>query len=217
MSTTDTTKPPCRFRLDTSTSATHTLPSGRKLGYAEYGLPTGTPIIYQHGFPGSRLEAAYLDRAANRVGARIIAIDRPGFGWSSPVKERTVLSSADDVRSLADHLRLQRFGVMGVSGGGPYALACARALPADRLRAVSIICGLGPPDMGYWGMQFPNWAGWMFGQRLAPGLCRWWLSREIGARLDLDDETRLSMMRADFEKGKKNMHPKDQLLFGDED
>lgn len=220
MSITDTdttTDTPCRFRLDTKSSSTLTLPSGRKLGYAEYGSPTGTPIIYHHGFPGSRLEAAYLDRAANKVGARIIALDRPGFGWSSPVKERTVLSHAEDVRSLADHLRLKYFGVLGVSGGGPYALACARALPPERLRAVSIICGLGSPDMGYWGMKFPNWAGWMFGQRIAPGLCRWWFSRELAARLDLDDETRLSMMRASYEKDKKSMHPKDYALFGDDD
>lgn len=207
----------CRYRLDPDSSATLVLPDGRKLGYAEYGDPIGQPILYQHGLPGARLEVVPLDQVASKVGARLIAIDRPGFGWSSPHKKRTLLSHAQDVEALANHLKLERYGVLGVSGGGPYALACARFLPADKLRAVSLVCGLGSPDMGYWGMRWPNYLGWTFGQRMFPGLCRWWFGREPGARLDLSDEERLSRLRQAFEKGKAKMHPKDRTVFGDVD
>ena len=207
----------CRYPLDTTSSATFVLPDGRKLGYAEYGAATGKPIFYLHGFPSSRLEGAYLDPVASKLGARIIAIDRPGFGWSSPHKTRTLLSHAQDVEALSNHLKLKQYGVLGISGGGPYALACARALPADRLRAVSIVCGLGPPDMGYRGMKWPNWLGWSFGQRMFPGLCRWWFSREPAARLDLSDEERMRRLRQGFEKEKGKMHPKDRAFYGDTD
>jgi len=202
---------------DNTNSATFILPDGRKLGYAEHGALTGQPVLYVHGFPGSRLEAGSLHHAASKVGARIIAIDRPGIGWSSPHKTRTLLSHAQDVEALANHLKLERYGVLGVSGGGPYALACARSLPADKLRAVSIVCGLGSPDMGYGGMKWMNWVGWTFGQRIAPGLCRWWFGREPGARVDLSDEERMRLLRQGFEKDKANMHPKDLAVFSDVD
>ena len=207
----------CRWRLDDTTSASIILPDGRKLGYAEYGTPTGQPVIYMPGFPSSRIEGAGLDPEASKVGARIISIDRPGYGWSSPHKDRTVLSHAQDVDALANHLGLQRYGVLGISGGGPYALACARALPADKLRAVSIVCGLGSPDMGYWGMNWKSWAGWTFGQRMFPGLCRWWFSREPGARLDLSEDERMGLMRKAFEKDKAKMHEKDIPVLGEKD
>lgn len=206
-----------RWPLDNRSLATLILSDGRKLGYAEYGSPSGEPILYQHGFPGSQVEAAGLDDAASRVGARIIAIDRPGYGWSSQHKDGTLLSRARDVETLAKHLRLEKYGVLGISGGGPYALACAISLPADKLRAVSIVCGLGSPDMGYWGMNWMSWLGWTFGQRIFPGLCRWWFSREPPARLDLSQEERMRRIRQGFEKNKANMNLKDVAVFGDQD
>lgn len=207
----------CRWPLDNTSPATLVLPDGRKLGYAEYGAPNGEPILYQHGFPASRVEAAGLHDVASKVGARLIAIDRPGYGWSSPHKEGSLLTRAQDVETLAKHLRLEKYGVLGISGGGPYALACARSLPADKLRAVSIVCGLGSPDMGYWGMNWKSWMGWTFGQRMFPGLCRWWFSREPSARLDLSQEERMKRIRQAFEKDKAKMDPKDAAVFGDED
>ncbi|ETN41029.1 uncharacterized protein HMPREF1541_02963 [Cyphellophora europaea CBS 101466] len=208
------------IRLDDTTSDTLTLPSGRKLGYAQYGAPNGTPILYMHGFPSSRLEGAMFEPIAHKLGARIIAIDRPGFGLSSPPPPdqppRTLLSAAQDVHALTQHLGLRRYGVLGISGGGPYALACAKALPAEELRAVCIVCGIGSPDMGYRGMQFPNYLGWTYGQRWLPGLVRWWFGRQPDARLDLSDEERLRLMRRGFEKEKAGMHPKDVAFFGDE-
>lgn len=207
----------CRWPLDNSTSATFILPDGRKLGFAEYGTSSGRPVIYLPGFPAGRLEGALLHHAASNVGARIIAIDRPGYGWSSPQPDRTILTHAKDVEALADHLKLHQYGVLGISGGGPYALACARSLPADKLRVVSLVCGLGLPDMGYWGMKWTNWMGWAFVQRLMPGFCRWWFSREPGARLDLSEEERMKRIQQAFEKSKGKMHPKDQKHFGDPD
>ncbi len=209
--------PDCKYRLDDTTSATFVLPDGRELGYAEYGSPTGLPVFYVPGFPSSRIEGAGLDPEASKVGARIIAIDRPGYGLSSPHKNRTLLSHAQDIDALANHLGLRRYGVLGISGGGPYALACARALPAEKLCVVSIVCGLGSPDMGYWGMNFMSWLGWTYGQRLFPGLCRWWFSREPEARLDLSEEERMKLLVKAFEKNKAKMHPKDVPVLGDRD
>lgn len=120
-----------------------TLPSGRGLAWAEFGAPAGVPVIYCHGFPGSRLEPAFAHRVASAMGARIIAIDRPGLGASQPCPGRSIAGWADDVRHLADHLRLDTLRVLGVSAGAPYALACAYRL-AERTHSVAIVSGLGP-------------------------------------------------------------------------
>lgn len=82
---------------------------------------------------------------AEKMNARIITTDRPGFGFSDPQRARTFLDWADDIEELAGHLGIERFGVIGFSGGGPYALACAYKMP-DRVTAVSLISSLSPPD-----------------------------------------------------------------------
>lgn len=119
------------------------LPDGRAVSYAEYGDPHGLPLIYMHGVPSSRLAGVLLDAGAARNGIRLIAPDRPGYGGSDPLAGRTILGSADDVSAFADVLGLDRFGVMGTSGGVPYALACAVRMP-ERLSYVAILSGLGP-------------------------------------------------------------------------
>ena len=119
------------------------LPDGRVLGYAEYGDPAGRPLVFLHGFPGSRLAGAVLDHEARLLDVRVIAPERPGLGLSSPQPGRSLLDFAQDVRALADTLEIDRFAVLGESGGGPYALACAHEL-AERLRCVAVVCGLGP-------------------------------------------------------------------------
>ena len=120
------------------------LPGGRRLAYEAFGAPEGVPVVYFHGFPGSRLEAAFACPAAKALGARLIAADRPGIGMSDDCRGRTILSFADDVRALADHLGLGEFSVLGVSGGAPYALACAFKL-AGRVGSAAIVSGVGPP------------------------------------------------------------------------
>lgn len=120
-----------------------TLRDGRTLAYAQYGRAHGTPCLYCHGFPGSRLEARLGAAVAARHGLRLIAVDRPGFGGSDFQPGRRILDWPDDVRELAQHLALERFAVLGVSGGAPYALACARELPRY-LTCVAVVCGVGP-------------------------------------------------------------------------
>jgi pimeloyl-ACP methyl ester carboxylesterase len=121
------------------------LADGRLLGYEVYGDPEGYPVFYFHGFPGSRLEARLADQVAARLGVRLIALDRPGFGLSDFKPRRTIFEWPDDVIKIADALGISRFATIGVSGGGPYAAACALRIP-QRLTAVAIVCGLGPLD-----------------------------------------------------------------------
>jgi pimeloyl-ACP methyl ester carboxylesterase len=124
---------------------TLTLKDGRKLGYAEYGDPGGRPVFYFHGYPNSRLGAAPSDENARRRGLRVICLDRPGFGLSDFKKGRTIGSWPDDVAEAADLLGIQRFAVLGISGGGPYTAACAAKIP-ERITAAGLISGQGPMD-----------------------------------------------------------------------
>jgi pimeloyl-ACP methyl ester carboxylesterase len=119
------------------------LDDGRGLAYAEYGDPDGLPLIYCHGFPGSGREAMLVHTVALEEGARIIAPDRPGFGRSGFQRDRTILDWVADFTRLADELQLEQVGVLGVSGGAPYALACLAQIP-ERLGAGALICPLGP-------------------------------------------------------------------------
>lgn len=122
------------------------LADGRTLACLELGDPAGPPVLYFHGYPGSRLEARIAAAAAKRLGLRLLAIDRPGFGQSTFHGGRSIGGWAADIDALADQLALGRFSIVGVSGGGPYALACAASL-SDRLARVALVCPLGPLDV----------------------------------------------------------------------
>jgi pimeloyl-ACP methyl ester carboxylesterase len=117
------------------------LADGRRLAYAEFGTQQGMPVIYLHGTPGSRLEPLIIgDDVLAGAGLRLIAFDRPGLGGSDFLPGRTISGITKDVSQLASHLGLDRFSVLGVSGGGPYAAACAAGLP-DRIKAAVIVSG----------------------------------------------------------------------------
>jgi pimeloyl-ACP methyl ester carboxylesterase len=118
------------------------LPDRRLLGYAEYGRLSGKPLLYFHGHPGSRSEARFLAEPAAQAGMRLIGVDRPGLGLSTYKAGRRLLDWPDDVAQLADALGLERFAVVGFSGGGPYALACAYKL-SHRLTACGLVAGVG--------------------------------------------------------------------------
>jgi pimeloyl-ACP methyl ester carboxylesterase len=105
------------------------LRSGRRLAYSEFGDPTGIPIIHQHGMPGSRLEREAEPGLCRALGVRFITPDRPGYGLSDPNPHRLLLDWPSDIAELADSLGIAKFGVLGLSGGGIYALACAAAIP----------------------------------------------------------------------------------------
>lgn len=125
----------------------HRLPDGRSLAWREYGAPSGTPVIYFHGIPGSRLDWCVNPDAAEAAGLRMIAPDRPGFGISSPcVGRRSYAGWADDVASLADLLGIDRFAIVAYSAGGPYALAACIAL-GDRVTRAAIVSGVAPAEM----------------------------------------------------------------------
>lgn len=121
-----------------------TLPDGRRLSYAAAGPRDGFPVLYFHGAIGSPIRrSAVLDAAIARFHIRYLMVDRPGFGASDPRPGRTVADFAVDIEDLADAIGFERFSVLGVSAGGPYALACAWAL-ADRLRAAAAVSSVVP-------------------------------------------------------------------------
>ncbi len=128
-----------------TTDRTLRLRDGRFLGYAEVGDPDGRPVLYFHGFPGSRLEARLTHAAAAGGGVRVIALDRPGMGLSTHKPGRGFLDWPDDVAEAADLLGIERFAVAGLSGGGPYTAVCALKL-SQRLTGAAIISGVGPFD-----------------------------------------------------------------------
>jgi len=124
-------------------SSVFKLPDGRDLGYCTAGAEKGVPFFSFHGLPGSRAECLLLDGAAKKINIKIITPDRPGYGLSSPQPGRSLINWAKDVTNLADGLELERFGIIGVSGGAPCALSCAYSLP-HRISRIGIVCGLGP-------------------------------------------------------------------------
>ena len=118
------------------------LADGRDMEYMEVGDPSGRPVVHLHGTPATAGSVALLENAARRNGVRLLAVSRPGYGGSTTTPPG-LLSVARDVGELASGLAVEEFAVLGVSGGGPFALATAAALPA-RVRRVLIAAGPGP-------------------------------------------------------------------------
>jgi pimeloyl-ACP methyl ester carboxylesterase len=115
----------------------------RQIAYCEYGDPQGKPVFYFHGTPGSRYEGLFGDRPGKEYGYRIIALDRPGLGRSDYVKDRRLLDWPQDVKEVAKQLGVGRFGAIGASGGGAYALACSYAI-AEQLEFSAVMGSWGP-------------------------------------------------------------------------
>ncbi len=120
-----------------------TLKSGKKLCYGDYGNPEGQPLMYFHGWPSSRLQGFVLHELCVQKGIRLIAPDRPGVGKSDWQEARTLMDWPSVVQELAEHLSWDAFSVMGVSGGGPYAVATAAALP-EMVTQAAVVCGAPP-------------------------------------------------------------------------
>ncbi len=123
-----------------------TLKDGRLLGFAEFGDPKGHPVFYFHGFPGSRLQAGDFHELAKAHHYRFFGIDRPGMGLSTFNKKHTILGWSQDVLAFANHLKLDKFSIIGHSGGAPFVMACAYAIP-DRLMGTAIVSGLAPTTL----------------------------------------------------------------------
>jgi pimeloyl-ACP methyl ester carboxylesterase len=125
----------------------HDLPDGRSIAWCEYGVPEGVPVLYFHGIPGSRLDGRVTADAITAAGLRLIALERPGFGKSSPVPgKRTYAGWANDVVDLAEALGIERFAIVAYSAGAPYALATAISL-GDRVTSLQIVSGVAPSEM----------------------------------------------------------------------
>lgn len=169
-----------RFDENAMSSLAETrLADGRTLACQQYGPRGGPVLFYFHGYPGSRLEAGLLANGAVRLGVRVIGVDRPGIGRSTLKPHRRLLDWPDDVVALADDLDVDRFAVIGFSGGGPYALACAHAIP-ERMTGCAVVSGPGPVS------------GWRFVvSRVLP-----WLVTPLVRRRFVDEErTTLALRR----------------------
>ncbi len=149
-----------------------TLRDGRKLGFAEYGDPEGAPVLYFHGWPGSRVEAQAAEVAGVKLKARVLALDRPGYGLSDYRENRSMLDWAADVLQFADQAKLERFSVLGMSGGAPYVAVCAARIPERISRAV-MLCGVGPTDFpGATRGMVPLNRWMLYAARTAPSVAR---------------------------------------------
>ena len=138
----------------------------RRLSFAEYGSPRGPAIVWMHGTPGARRQIPFEARAiAEARGLRIIGIDRPGIGSSTPHLYPNILDWTHDLALLLDTLAIETARIIGLSGGGPYALAAGAGLP-DRIHGVAVLGGVAPtrgPDAAEGGVI-------QLAVRLAPAL-----------------------------------------------
>ena len=117
------------------------MPDGRTVGYADHGPADGTPVIWCHGGPGSRLEPMQVAAEAGPAGFRLIGVDRPGYGLSTPWPGRSIADWVPDGLAVLDALAVERCIAVGVSTGGAYALALAAAAP-ERVTGVIACCAL---------------------------------------------------------------------------
>jgi len=133
------------------------LADGRTLSYSVYGSPVPrVTVVYMHGFPSSRFEGKLWHSACTKHSVRLITPDRPGSGQSTFQKNRRILDWPADIVELVDQLKVNEFYVLGVSGGGPYALACVKSIPKERLLGASIASGIYPLKFGTAGMMLSS-------------------------------------------------------------
>jgi pimeloyl-ACP methyl ester carboxylesterase len=125
-----------------ATSERDVVVADRTVRVREAGDPGGSPVLYFHGTPGSRLDVSFGDEIAAEAGVRLVSFDRPGYGGSSP-GPFGLRSVGSDALIVASELGVQRFATLGLSGGGPFALATA-AVDPGRVTRVGVASGAGP-------------------------------------------------------------------------
>jgi pimeloyl-ACP methyl ester carboxylesterase len=128
------------------TLRTASLDAGREVAYAEYGAAEGTPVALLHGTPGSHVLGELYGEAARDRGVRLLAIDRPGYGGSTPWPSRTPTDASEYVGAVLDDAGVSRVGVVAFSGGSSHALAFA-ATCEERVTEVDIVSGAAPPSL----------------------------------------------------------------------
>ena len=132
-------------RYSAAVDQTLRLRDGRQVGFATFGDEGGLPVFYAHGSFGSRLEGRIAHAAGLGRHVRVIAVDRPGYGLSDLSPQAQLHDWPLDLDEIADQLGLERFSVLGVAGGGAFALASAVRLP-KRVRAVALVSSVAPHD-----------------------------------------------------------------------
>lgn len=167
------------------------LEDGRQLAYLRWGEGSHR-VVFCHGTPGSRLFRPPDPTLPVALDIDLVTVDRPGYGRSSRQPQRTLLDWPGDVAALADRLGWDQFTVIGISGGGPHALACALRLP-ERMTAVAVVSSVAP----FWpgalhGMLATTWRGFQLAH-LAP-----WLLRLAARRASRDPERFLSRVRSEL-------------------
>ncbi|MEV4493701.1 alpha/beta hydrolase [Micromonospora coxensis] len=153
----------------------------RRVAYEVTGAPDGYPVFLMHGTPGSRRGPKPRGIVLYRLGVRLIAYDRPGYGDSERREGRDVADAARDVEAIADHLGLDRFAIAGRSGGGPHALACAAdGALRGRVTRVAVLVSFAPADAPQL-----DWFAGMNSDNV----------RGFGGREDLDTATMIAQIR----------------------
>ena len=112
---------------------------GRRVAVEQFGDAAGRPVFLLHGTPGSRMQPVPRGMVLHHLGVRLITFDRPGYGQSERLPGRDVAAAAIDVKAIADQLGLDTFALVGRSGGGPHALACAALLPGRVTRVAALV------------------------------------------------------------------------------
>lgn len=207
---------------DEDTHQTLDLPDGRKLGYAYYGsTSTNAPtLIFIHGSGDNRLSGGFFHKAAEDLNMRIISIDRPGWGLSTMRMGGTVLDFAQDVEYLTSELDIKHYGLMGASGGGPFTLACAYALPAKQLKSVTMLIAAGPWKSTV--MRHAKWFPWLFWTVInnSAVLRRWGARKAMAANSNKSCEDYVAVTRKQMTSWWVHLlsrpHEKDLALFEDD-
>jgi pimeloyl-ACP methyl ester carboxylesterase len=191
--------------------STVALGPSRQLGYAEFGDPDGRLVVWFHGTPGGRRQFPVVGRhAAELLGLRVVVVERPGTGESTDHHYAVLGDWADDVAAIADHLGHERFSVVGLSGGGPYALACGARL-SDRVVCVGVLGGVVPsvgPDATATGVV-------PLARRFNTvlGLSRWPLGTVVWGAI----RAIMPIGHPAYQLYAKNSPPGDRIVFADPD
>jgi pimeloyl-ACP methyl ester carboxylesterase len=146
--------------------------NGAVVAFAEYGDPQGTPVFFCHGWPSSRTMAELTDEAAGELGLRIISPDRPGIRDSNFHPDRTLLDWPPLLRELASHLQIDKFKILAISGGAPYAYAAAWMMP-EQVEAIAVVSGAPPiAELDDRSGMFPLYNGLLALRASRPGALR---------------------------------------------
>ena len=202
------------------TPGTHTfiLPSPHNLGhhvlgYHIAGATSGSPIFFFHGLPSSRREADDFHATAVQQNLCIIGVDRPGVGLSTFRPGYGLLDWPRDVHALATYLGHDSFRVLGGSGGGPYALACAYALPKEVLKGTGVLAGLAPREAGYKGVSWERYIGFTTNKWLPYWLLHFVIDSGLARHARNPDQTHWRKIIVDGMV--KRLPATDQALFDD--